>query len=61
MFLDILIVVGSIEMIGQIQQGNSEYLMMLIEVLNKGSVPYCGSDDNISTGSLYLKAYFNFC
>ena len=28
----------------------SEYLTMLIEVVNKGSIPYCGSNDNNSTG-----------
>ena len=31
------------------QQDNSECLMMLVDVINKGSVPYCGSNDNNST------------
>ena len=35
---------------GQIQQDSSECFMMLLEVVNKCSVPYCGSDDNNSTG-----------
>ena len=34
----------------QIQQDSSECLMMLIEIINKGSVPYCGSNDNNCTG-----------
>ena len=34
----------------QMQQGGSEWLMMLIEVINKGSVPYCGSNDDNATG-----------
>ena len=33
----------------RIQQGSSEYLMMRVEVFNKGSVPYWGSNDNNST------------
>ena len=43
---------------GQSQQGISECLMMLIEVINKGSVPYCGSNYDIF---FYLISYFNFC
>ena len=35
---------------GEQQEDASECLMMLIELINKGSVPYCGSDDNNSTG-----------
>ena len=35
---------------GQIQQGGSECLMMLKELINRGSVPYCGSNDNDSKG-----------
>ena len=31
---------------GQIQQGSSECLMLPLKVINKGSVPYRGSDDN---------------
>ena len=33
---------------GQIH--GSEFLLLLIEVINKGSVPYCGSNDNNRTG-----------
>ena len=45
---------------GQIQQYSSECLMMLIEVISKGSVPNCWSTDNISTrDSLsYIFIYF---
>ena len=32
------------------QENASECLLMLIELLNKCSVPYCGFDDNNSTG-----------
>ena len=35
---------------GEKQEDASEYLMMLIELINKGWVPYCGSNDNNSTG-----------
>ena len=35
---------------GKQQEDASECLMMLIEFINKGSVPYCGSNDNNSTG-----------
>ena len=40
---------------GQSQQDCSECLMMLIELINKGSVPYSGgsNDDNSTGGSLY--------
>ena len=31
------------------QEDSSECLMMLIEIINKGSVPHCGSHDNNST------------
>ena len=34
---------------GDQQEDASECLMMLIELINKGSVPYCGSYDNNST------------
>ena len=34
----------------QMQQGGSEWLMMLIEVISKGSIPYCGSNDDNATG-----------
>ena len=33
----------------QILQDSSEYSMMVIEVIIKGSVPYCSSHDNNST------------
>ena len=35
---------------GEIQQDSSECVMMLVEVINKGSVHYCGCKDNNSTG-----------
>ena len=35
---------------GEKQEDSSECLMMLIELINKGSVPHFGSNDNISTG-----------
>ena len=31
---------------------NSECLMMLIKIINKGTVPYCGSNNNSIGGSL---------
>ena len=34
--------------------------MMLIGVINKGSVPYCGSDDNNSTGVILSEILFSF-
>ena len=37
---------------GQIQQDNSVYLMLLIRVIDKRSVRYDGSNDNIVTGFL---------
>ena len=46
---------------GQSQEDAWECLAMLIEFTNKGSVPYCGSNDNNSTGFLYLKSYFHLC
>ena len=36
---------------GQIQRDSAECLMMLIEIINKGSVP-CGSNDNSTEVSL---------
>ena len=33
---------------GKQQEDASECLMMLMELINKGSVPYCGSNDIIS-------------
>ena len=38
---------------GQSQQDSSECLMMLIEVINKDSVPYCGSNDNNQVTPVY--------
>ena len=35
---------------GQNQEDASECLMLIVELINKGSVPYCDSDDNNSTG-----------
>ena len=43
---------------GQIQQGSSGYLMMLIEAINKGIIN-CGSNNNISTGVLCPHPYFH--
>ena len=37
---------------GEQQEDGSKCLMMLIELINKGSVPCCGSNDNNSTVSL---------
>ena len=35
---------------GEKQEDASECIMMLIELIDKGSVPYCGSKDDNSTG-----------
>ena len=45
---------------GQIQQDSSECLMMIIESINKGSVSYCGSNDDNSTGVSLSKILFSF-
>ena len=47
---------------GQIQQDSSECIMMLIEIINKGWVPYCGSNnnDNNSTGIFLSEILFSF-
>ena len=45
---------------GQNQQDGSECLMMLIELINKGSVPYCGSNYNNSTGVSLSEISFSF-
>ena len=42
------------------QEDASECLMMLIELINKGSVPYCGSNDNNSTGVSLSEILFSF-
>ena len=34
--------------------------MMLIEVINKGSVPHCGSNDNNATGVSLSEVLFSF-
>ena len=44
----------------QVQHDGLECLMMLIEVINKGSVPYCGSIDNNSTGVSLSDILFSF-
>ena len=44
---------------GQIQQDSSECLMVLTEVINKGSVLYCGSNDDNFTGVSI--SYFHLC
>ena len=46
---------------GQNQEDPLKCLTMLIELINKGSVPYCGTNDNNSTGISYLKPYFDLC
>ena len=45
---------------GKQQEDASECLMMLIELINKGSVPYCGSNDNNSTGVSLSEILFSF-
>ena len=45
---------------GQIQQDCSESLLVLIEVIDKGSVPYCGSHDNNCTGVSLSDILFSF-
>ena len=44
---------------GEQQEDASECVMILIEPINKGSVPYCGSNGNKEF--LYLKSYFHLC
>ena len=43
---------------GEQQEDASECFMMLTELIDKGSVPYCASNDN-NSGFLYLKSYFH--
>ena len=45
---------------GEQEEDASEYLMMLIELINKGSVPYCDSNDNNSTGFSLSEILFSF-
>ena len=45
---------------GEQEEDASECLMMLIEFINKGSVPYCGSNDNNSTGVSLSEILFSF-
>ena len=45
---------------GQIQQDVSECLIMLIELIDKGSVPYCGSKDTNSTGVSLSDIFVSF-
>ena len=45
---------------GDQQEDASECLMMLKELINKGSVPYCGSNDNNSTGVSLSEIIFSF-
>ena len=45
---------------GEQQEDASECLMMPIELINKGSVPYCGSNDNNSTGVSLSEILFSF-
>ena len=42
------------------QEDASECLMMLIALINKGSAPYCGSNDNNSTGVSLSEILFSF-
>ena len=42
------------------QQDTSECLMMPIELIIKGSVPYCGFEDNNSTGVSLSEILFSF-
>ena len=45
---------------GEQQEDAAECLMMLIQLINKGSVPYCGSNDNNSTGVSLYEILFSF-
>ena len=45
---------------GEQQQDASECLMMLVELISKGSVPYCGSNDNNLTGVSLSEILFSF-
>ena len=45
---------------GERQEDASECIVMLIELINKGSVPYCGSNDNNSTGVSLSEILFSF-
>ena len=45
---------------GEKQEDASECLTMLIELINKGSVPYCGSNDNNWTGVSLSEILFSF-
>ena len=45
---------------GQIQQDSLQCFMMLIEVINKGSVLYCVSNDDNSTGVSLSEILFSF-
>ena len=45
---------------GKQQEDASECLMMLIEPIDKGSEPYCGSAGNISTGVSLSEILFSF-
>ena len=45
---------------GEKQEDASECLTMLIELINKGSVPWCGSNDNNSTGVSLSEILFSF-
>ena len=45
---------------GEKQEDASECLMMLIELINKGSVLYCGSNNNNSTGISLSEILFSF-
>ena len=45
---------------GEQQEDASECLMMIIQFINKGSVPYCGSNDNNSTKVSLSEILFSF-
>ena len=46
--------------VGEQQGDASECLMILIELLNKGSVTFCGSNDQNSTGVSLSEILFLF-
>ena len=45
---------------GEKQEDASQCLMVLIELINKGSVSYCGSNDDSSTGVSIYEILFSF-
>ena len=45
---------------GETQEDASKCLMMLLQLINKGSVPYCASSDDNSTGVSLSEILFSF-